>query len=37
MLQGILSIQNGDNPRTTMDKMMAFLPQSSRLTLKLNA
>ncbi|MDX2114709.1 MAG: MotA/TolQ/ExbB proton channel family protein [Planctomycetota bacterium] len=37
MLQGILSIQNGDNPRTTMDKMMAFIPQSSRATLKLAA
>jgi chemotaxis protein MotA len=37
MLQGILSIQNGDNPRTTMDKMMAFLPQASRAGLKLAA
>jgi chemotaxis protein MotA len=26
MLQGILSIQGGDNPRITLDKMMAFLP-----------
>ena len=37
MLQGILSIQNGDNPRTTMDKMMAFLPQATRANLKLAA
>lgn len=37
MLQGILSIQNGDNPRTTMDKMLAFLPQTTRGTLKLAA
>lgn len=37
MLQGILSIQNGDNPRTTMDKMTAFLPHSSRASLKLAA
>ena len=26
MLQGILSIQGGDNPRITLDKMTAFLP-----------
>jgi len=26
MLQGILSIQGGDNPRITLDKMSAFLP-----------
>lgn len=37
MLQGILSIQNGDNPRTTMDKVMAFLPSTNRATLKLAA
>lgn len=37
MLQGILSIQNGDNPRTTMDKMLAFMPQTNRATLKLAA
>lgn len=37
MLQGILSIQNGDNPRTTMDKMLAFIPQTTRGTLKLAA
>ena len=30
MLQGILSIQAGDNPRITMDKMMAFLPGPAR-------
>lgn len=37
MLQGILSIQNGDNPRTTMDKVMAFMPQAARTKLKLAA
>lgn len=37
MLQGILSIQNGDNPRTTMDKMMAFIPQAGRASLKIAA
>jgi len=37
MIQGILSIQNGDNPRTTMDKVMAFLPSTNRATLKLAA
>ena len=37
MLQGILSIQNGDNPRTTMDKMMAFIPSSGRASLKIAA
>ncbi len=26
MIQGILSIQGGDNPRTTQDKVLAFLP-----------
>ncbi|NUQ67289.1 MAG: MotA/TolQ/ExbB proton channel family protein [Phycisphaerales bacterium] len=26
MIQGVLSIQGGDNPRVTMDKMIAFLP-----------
>lgn len=34
MVQAILSIQNGDNPRTTMDKMMAFLPQRHRTPMK---
>ncbi len=34
MLQGILSIQAGDNPRITMDKMMAFLPSPARAKLK---
>ena len=37
MLQGILSIQAGDNPRSTMDKMVAFVPQSHRSKLKLAA
>jgi chemotaxis protein MotA len=30
MLQGVLSIQAGDNPRVTVDKMMAFLPLATR-------
>ncbi len=34
MLQGVLSIQAGDNPRITVDKMMAFLPLPSREKLK---
>ena len=37
MLQGVLSIQSGDNPRVTQDKMMAFVPQTSRSKLKLAA
>ncbi len=34
MLQGILSIQAGDNPRVTQDKMLAFIPQTVRTKLK---
>ena len=34
MLQAILSIQAGDNPRITLDKMMAFLPAVARSKLK---
>ncbi|HRJ49343.1 MAG: MotA/TolQ/ExbB proton channel family protein [Phycisphaeraceae bacterium] len=30
MLQGILSIQAGDNPRITLDKMLAFIPGPAR-------
>jgi len=30
MLQGILSIQAGDNPRVTLDRMMAFIPHATR-------
>lgn len=30
ILAGILSIQSGDNPRLTLDKMMAFIPNSRR-------
>jgi chemotaxis protein MotA len=30
MLQGILSIQAGDNPRVTLDKMLAFIPSPGR-------
>lgn len=33
ILQGILSIQAGDNPRITMDKMIVFLPSAGRLKL----
>jgi chemotaxis protein MotA len=34
MLQGILSIQAGENPRATLDKMSAFVPAVSRAKLK---
>lgn len=34
MLQGILSIQAGDNPRVTLDKMAAFIPTVQRGQLK---
>ncbi len=34
MLQAILSIQAGDNPRVTLDKMMAFIPSTVRAKLK---
>ncbi len=37
MLQGILSIQAGDNPRVTQDKMLAFIPQTARGKLKIAA
>ena len=37
MLQAILSIQAGDNPRVTSDKMMAFVPSATRNNLKLAA
>lgn len=37
MLQGILSIQAGDNPRATMDKMLAFIPYSIREKLNVAA
>lgn len=37
MLQGVLSIQSGDNPRTTQEKMLAFIPQGTREKLKLAA
>ncbi|MBC23903.1 MAG: motility protein A [Phycisphaerae bacterium] len=30
MLQGILSIQTGENPRATQERMLAFVPQASR-------
>jgi chemotaxis protein MotA len=31
MIQGILSIQAGDNPRVTLDKMLAFIPAAGRM------
>jgi chemotaxis protein MotA len=37
MLQGVMSLLNGDNPRTTIDKMLAFVPQSHREKLKVVA
>ena len=37
MVQGIMSIQRGDNPRSTTEKMLAFIPQSGRSKLKLAA
>jgi chemotaxis protein MotA len=37
VLQGILSIQAGDNPRITLDKMAAFVPQSARSRLQMAA
>jgi chemotaxis protein MotA len=37
MLQGLLSIQTGDNPRLTVEKMMAFIPAATRSKLKLAA
>lgn len=37
MLQGILSIQAGDNPRATTERMLAFIPQVARGQLKLAA
>jgi len=34
MLQGVLSIQAGDNPRSTQEKMLAFMPRQQRVRLK---
>lgn len=34
MLQGILSIQAGENPRATLDKMASFVPVPERAALK---
>lgn len=34
IMQGLLSIQAGDNPRVTMDRMLAFIPQSRREALR---
>jgi chemotaxis protein MotA len=34
ILQGILSIQAGDNPRVTLDKMASFVPAPQRVLLK---
>ena len=30
VLQGVLSLQAGDNPRVTLDRLAAFLPLSQR-------
>lgn len=37
ILQGILSIQAGDNPRVTLDRIVAFVPGSQRSKLKVAA
>jgi chemotaxis protein MotA len=37
MLQGILSIQAGDNPRVTLDRMMAFIPMAQRSKVQMAA
>lgn len=37
VLQGVLSIQAGDNPRTTVERMLAFIPTVVRGKLKLAA
>jgi len=37
MLQAILSIQAGENPRSTLDRMVAFVPYSARSKLNLAA
>jgi chemotaxis protein MotA len=37
VLQGVLSIQAGDNPRLTLDKMTAFIPMAAREKLKIAA
>lgn len=34
MLQGLLSIQAGDNPRVTLDRMLAFVPSPGRDALR---
>ena len=34
ILQGVMSIQAGDNPRLTLDKMMSFLPTPARAAFK---
>jgi chemotaxis protein MotA len=37
MLQGILSIQAGENPRATLDRMASFLPLAQRSKMKIAA
>lgn len=34
ILQGVLSLQAGDNPRVTMDRLTAFIPNAQRVKLK---
>jgi len=36
ILQGILSIGAGDNPRVTMEKMLAFLPHATRAKINID-
>ena len=37
ILQGLLSIGAGDNPRVTMEKMLAFLPHSARAKINMGS
>lgn len=34
ILQGVLSLQAGDNPRVTLDKLIAFVPTGARASLR---
>jgi len=37
MVQAIMSIQSGDNPRVTLDKMLAFIPTPGRARFRVAA
>ena len=37
MVQGIMSIQSGDNPHVTLDKMLAFIPTPGRARFRVAA